>query len=198
MVRADRLEPMSWLSIEVDGRLTTVIITEIEPDPFADSGGRAAGDVRDLRRRPARRSDSVSTTLGAGRAGPDSALEDALDYLVILCTSFLVICHRWVVDEEGSRSGDDTTATAPAPAGPREHRATSAGNRHDRATAAWAGPCAGDPTRWDLDVGTLTQWLAAMRECVNCPVLDECVALRDEFFPDVDSHPSHHRQSRAE
>lgn len=55
----------------------------------------------------------------------------------------------------------------------------------DRAAAAWGGPCAGDPTRWDLDVGTLTQWLAAMRECVNCPVLEECVALRDEFFPGV-------------
>jgi hypothetical protein len=38
VVRADRLEPMTRAELEVDGRLTTVIITEIEPDPYADSG----------------------------------------------------------------------------------------------------------------------------------------------------------------
>src|SRR5664279_4067932 len=42
--RADRLERLSMARIEVDGRLTTVIITEIEPDPFVptfflDRGG---------------------------------------------------------------------------------------------------------------------------------------------------------------
>jgi len=37
-VRADRLERLSMARIEVDGRLTTVIITEIEPDPFSDPG----------------------------------------------------------------------------------------------------------------------------------------------------------------
>jgi len=36
-VRAGRLKPLSLAVIEVDGRPTTVIITEIEPDPFADS-----------------------------------------------------------------------------------------------------------------------------------------------------------------
>lgn len=51
----------------------------------------------------------------------------------------------------------------------------------------WTGPCATDPTGWDLDAGTLTQWLAAMRLCVDCPVLEQCVALRDEFFPDADT-----------
>ena len=57
----------------------------------------------------------------------------------------------------------------------------------DRGGRTWEGPCATDPTGWDLDAGTLTQWLAAMRECVNCPVLDECVALREEFFPHADT-----------
>ncbi|HZM66048.1 MAG TPA: hypothetical protein VFC16_07080 [Nakamurella sp.] len=57
----------------------------------------------------------------------------------------------------------------------------------DRTAAAWTGPCAGDPARWDLDAGNLTQWLTAMRVCVNCPVLDSCVALRDEFFPNAGS-----------
>jgi hypothetical protein len=36
-VRAGRLKPLSLAVIEVDGQPTTVIITEIEPDPFADS-----------------------------------------------------------------------------------------------------------------------------------------------------------------
>lgn len=57
----------------------------------------------------------------------------------------------------------------------------------DRTTAAWTGSCADDPARWDLDTGTITQWLSAMRECVTCPVLDRCVELRDEFFPDADT-----------
>jgi hypothetical protein len=35
-VRADQLEPLSVARIEVDGRMTIVIITEIEPDPFSD------------------------------------------------------------------------------------------------------------------------------------------------------------------
>ena len=38
VVRADRLEPMTRAELEVDGRLTTVIITVIEPDPYAGSG----------------------------------------------------------------------------------------------------------------------------------------------------------------
>jgi hypothetical protein len=37
-VRADQLERLSMARIEVDGRLTTVTITEIAPDPFSDPG----------------------------------------------------------------------------------------------------------------------------------------------------------------
>ena len=36
-VRASMLKPMGLAEIEVDGRRTTVVITEIEPDPYADS-----------------------------------------------------------------------------------------------------------------------------------------------------------------
>jgi hypothetical protein len=68
---------------------------------------------------------------------------------------------------------------------PPESPATPAVDRAPHGT--WSAPCAADPTAWDLDAGTLAQWLAAMRQCVHCPVLDECVALRDAFFPAADS-----------
>lgn len=44
-------------------------------------------------------------------------------------------------------------------------------------------PCAGDPAGWDLDMGTLTQWLAALRTCADCPVLRRCGQLRDAHYP---------------
>ncbi len=47
----------------------------------------------------------------------------------------------------------------------------------------WRGPCAADPAGWDLDAGTLTQWLAAMRTCLNCPMLQLCLQARQEMFP---------------
>jgi hypothetical protein len=39
-VRGDRLTPLTLAEIEVDGRPTTVVITEIEPDPFAEPSHR--------------------------------------------------------------------------------------------------------------------------------------------------------------
>lgn len=78
-----------------------------------------------------------------------------------------------------------TPTSNPRTGEPLESPATPTANRTPPAT--WSPPCAADPTAWDLDAGTLAQWLAAMRQCVHCPVLDECVALRDAFFPAADS-----------
>ena len=55
-------------------------------------------------------------------------------------------------------------------------------------TPVWRGPCAADPAGWDLDAGTLTQWLAAMRTCLNCPMLQLCRQARQEFWPLADPH----------
>lgn len=55
------------------------------------------------------------------------------------------------------------------------------------ASPHWKGPCTDDPVAWDLDVGTLTQWLAALRICRNhCPMLRQCEQARQEFLPLAD------------
>jgi hypothetical protein len=56
----------------------------------------------------------------------------------------------------------------------------------------WQGPCADDPTGWDLDAGTLAQWFNAQILCLDCPMLARCRDLRDEFWPNADPRrPSH-------
>lgn len=59
---------------------------------------------------------------------------------------------------------------------------------HDPVTSTqWRGPCADDPAPWDLDAGTLTQWLAALRICRDqCPLLRQCQQTRQEFWPLAD------------
>lgn len=48
-----------------------------------------------------------------------------------------------------------------------------------------SSPCEERPEAWDLDVSQLIDWLAAMRVCVSsCPLLEQCVKLREEFYPD--------------
>lgn len=56
------------------------------------------------------------------------------------------------------------------------------GSRDDRSISHQL-PCTEDPTLWDLDQGTLTQWLAALRTCWMCPVLLQCGQLRDRYYP---------------
>lgn len=53
-------------------------------------------------------------------------------------------------------------------------------------TPTWQGPCADDPTGWDLDAGTVTQWFNAQRLCLECPMLARCREVRDEFWPHAD------------
>jgi hypothetical protein len=56
----------------------------------------------------------------------------------------------------------------------------------------WEGPCAQNPAGWDLDAGTLEEWVAAMLQCLDCPVLARCRQVRDEFWPDADPRrPAH-------
>ena len=50
----------------------------------------------------------------------------------------------------------------------------------------WRGPCADDPAGWDLDAGDLIRWLKALRECGQCPVLQRCLQLRAEHWPQAD------------
>ncbi len=88
----------------------------------------------------------------------------------------------WIIHPAQGGTSVRPDRTEPA----RPHTSDPAGP-HAANEETWAAPCAEDPTAWDLDTGTLGQWLAALRQCVGCPVLDECVALRDEFFPDADS-----------
>lgn len=59
------------------------------------------------------------------------------------------------------------------------------GPRDDLSAAAlrFRVPCIDDPSGWDLDLGTLTQWLAALRTCWQCPVLRQCGQLRDAHYP---------------
>lgn len=46
-------------------------------------------------------------------------------------------------------------------------------------------PCEQRPEAWDLDSSQLVEWLAAMRICVSsCPLLEQCVRLRDQFYPE--------------
>lgn len=54
------------------------------------------------------------------------------------------------------------------------------------AAGQWRGPCADDPTAWDLDAGDLIKWLQALRECGRCPVLQRCLDLRAEHWPQAD------------
>lgn len=56
----------------------------------------------------------------------------------------------------------------------------------------WESPCAQNPAGWDLDAGTLEEWVAAMLQCLDCPVLARCRQVRDEFWPDADPRrPAH-------
>ena len=56
----------------------------------------------------------------------------------------------------------------------------------------WEGPCARNPAGWDLDAGTLEQWVAAMLQCLDCPMLVRCREVRDEFWPNADPRqPAH-------
>ena len=54
------------------------------------------------------------------------------------------------------------------------------------AAGQWRGPCADDPAGWDLDAGDLIRWLKALRECGQCPVLERCLQLRAEHWPQAD------------
>lgn len=54
------------------------------------------------------------------------------------------------------------------------------------AAGQWRGPCADDPAGWDLDAGDLIRWLRALRECGQCPVLQRCLQLRAEHWPQAD------------
>lgn len=45
--------------------------------------------------------------------------------------------------------------------------------------------CAADPEPWDLDVGTLQDWLRAIQGCWGCPLLDACKEERDRHYPGV-------------
>lgn len=58
----------------------------------------------------------------------------------------------------------------------------------DQVTSShWKGPCTDDPTSWDLDASTLTEWVAALRICRNeCPMLRRCQQARQEFLPLAD------------
>lgn len=59
-------------------------------------------------------------------------------------------------------------------------------------TPNWEGPCAQNPAGWDLDAGTLIQWFAALRQCLDCPMLAQCRQVRDEFWPNADPrYPTH-------
>lgn len=63
------------------------------------------------------------------------------------------------------------------------------------ATVHWKGPCAQRPQSWDMDAGTLTEWLTARRACLECPVLANCRELRDELYPS--NHPRRPRKNPA-
>ena len=62
-------------------------------------------------------------------------------------------------------------------------------------TPTWQGPCADDPTGWDLDAGTLSQWFTAQRLCLDCPMLARCREVRDEFWPNADPRRPTHNPS---
>jgi hypothetical protein len=64
-VRADRLTALSLAEIEVDGRPTTVIISEIEPDPFAESGSNELQVTFEIFDDDPRSGQIGVTTLGA-------------------------------------------------------------------------------------------------------------------------------------
>lgn len=53
------------------------------------------------------------------------------------------------------------------------------------APAKWRGPCAAEPTAWDLDAGDLGSWLRAQRLCSSCPFLTECRISLLQSFPDA-------------
>lgn len=43
-------------------------------------------------------------------------------------------------------------------------------------------PCEQDPDGWDLDRGSLQDWLGAIRACTECPFLRECQASRQRMY----------------
>ena len=67
-----------------------------------------------------------------------------------------------------------------------KHVITQAAPIPPSTTGQWRGPCADDPAGWDLDAGDLIKWLHALRECGQCPVLQRCLQLRAEHWPQAD------------
>lgn len=48
-------------------------------------------------------------------------------------------------------------------------------------------PCAADPDGWDLDYGSLPDWLRAIRACTECPFQRRCLAdLFAAYPPDTE------------
>ena len=64
-VRASMLKPMSLAELEVDGRRTTVVITEIEPDPYSDSENEELQVTYEIFDNDPRAGQIGVTTLGA-------------------------------------------------------------------------------------------------------------------------------------
>ena len=67
-----------------------------------------------------------------------------------------------------------------------KHVIAEAATTQPTAAGQWRGPCADDPAGWDLDAGDLIKWLRALRECGQCPVLQRCLQLRAEHWPQAD------------
>ena len=67
-----------------------------------------------------------------------------------------------------------------------KHVIAEAATTQPTAADQWRGPCADDPAGWDLDAGDLIKWLRALRECGKCPVLQRCLQLRAEHWPQAD------------
>lgn len=52
-------------------------------------------------------------------------------------------------------------------------------------TAKTAPPCADNPQAWDLDKGTILDWITALRICTApCPLLTACWEARRRQYPD--------------
>lgn len=50
-------------------------------------------------------------------------------------------------------------------------------------TTTTLGPCASDPAGWDIEHGSMTDWMRAVRACMTCPILDECRTRLDQVKP---------------
>lgn len=46
-------------------------------------------------------------------------------------------------------------------------------------------PCAADPDGWDIDYGSLPDWLRAIRTCTECPFQRSCLADLFAGYPDT-------------